>query len=187
MTNTHVFPWWAGYLLMSPMRKRRVDPRALLGAYIRPGMTVLDAGCAMGFFSLPIAGMVGPGGRVVCVDVQKRMIAGLRRRAAKTGLLDRIDARVCTAESLLLGDLAGRIDFALAFGVVHEVGDRATFFAELHRSLAHEGRLLVAEPKMPVPAERFRETVDAAIEKGFTIEDEWEMTGSRCAVFTRSR
>ncbi len=187
MSNTHIFPWWAGYLLLSPVRKRRVDPHALLRPYIRTGMTVLDAGCAMGFFSLPMAGMVGPGGRVVCVDVQKRMIAGLTRRARKSGLLDRIDARVCTPESLMLGDLAGRIDFALAFGAVHEVGDRGTFLAEVHRSLRRGGRLLVAEPKVTVSAARFRETVDAAVEKGFTIEREWEMTGSRCAVFTRSR
>ncbi len=186
MPQAHVFPWWGGYLLLSPLRKRRVDSMELLRPYVREGMTALDLGCAMGFFSLSLAELAGPAGKVVCVDVQKRMIAGLERRARKAGLLDRIDARVCTTDSLMLGDLPGRIDFALAFGVVHEVPDRESFFGEVHRSLVRGGRLLVAEPKIPVPADRFRETVDSALEKGFTIEREWTLKGSRCAVFTRN-
>jgi len=186
MSQTHVFPWWGGYMLLSPLRKRRVNPAGLVRPYIREGMTVLDLGCAMGFFSLPMAELAGPAGRVVCVDLQKRMIAGLERRARKAGLLDRIDARVCAPGSLMLGDLSGRIDFALAFGVVHEVPDRESFFGEVHRSLVRGGRLLVAEPKIPVPAERFRETIDSALGKGFTIEREWTLNGSRCAVFMRN-
>lgn len=92
MAKSHVFPWWGGYLLLSPLRKRSVDPMDLLRPYVWEGMLALDAGCAMGFFSLPLARLVGPSGRVVCVDIQKRMIAALKRRAASTGLADRIDA-----------------------------------------------------------------------------------------------
>ncbi|RPI92319.1 MAG: methyltransferase type 11, partial [Spirochaetales bacterium] len=62
MSQAHVFPWWGGYLLLGPLRKRRVDPAKLLEPYIYEGATVLDAGCAMGFFSLPMAVMVGPAG-----------------------------------------------------------------------------------------------------------------------------
>jgi ubiquinone/menaquinone biosynthesis C-methylase UbiE len=46
-------------------------------------MNVLDVGCGMGFFSLPIARLVGETGRVVCVDLQARMIKCLLRRAKK--------------------------------------------------------------------------------------------------------
>jgi hypothetical protein len=48
----------------------------------------------MGFFTLELARLVGASGRVVAVDPQPRMIAGLRRRARRAELLDRIDARV---------------------------------------------------------------------------------------------
>lgn len=48
-------------------------------------MTVLDVGSAMGFFSLPMAEMVGPGGKVVCIDVQLKMLQVLRRRAVEGG------------------------------------------------------------------------------------------------------
>ena len=55
-------------------------------------MTVLEPGLGMGFFTLEIARLVSPSGRVVAVDVQRRMIEGLKRRARKTGLFDRIDS-----------------------------------------------------------------------------------------------
>lgn len=185
MAQPHVFPWWAGYLLLSPLRKRSVDPMDLLRPYVREGTLALDAGCAMGFFSLPLAGLVGESGRVVCVDMQKRMIVSLRRRAERAGLADRIDARLCSQNSLMLGDLPGRIGFALAFGVVHEVPDRGRFLGELHRALARGGRLLIGEPRWPVPAADFRETVDAALAKGFILEREWALRGSRLAVFKK--
>ena len=48
-----VCPWWLGYFLASPIRKLVHDPRSILEAYVKSGMTALDIGCAMGFFSLP--------------------------------------------------------------------------------------------------------------------------------------
>lgn len=59
------------------------------------GMTILEVGSGMRFFTLPMARMVGPRGTVVCLDVQPEMLDALRRRAAKAGLADRIDARAC--------------------------------------------------------------------------------------------
>jgi len=37
-------------------------------------MTVLDIGCGMGFFSIPLAPMVGPNGKVIWVDMQEKML-----------------------------------------------------------------------------------------------------------------
>ena len=82
-----VCPWFMGYVLICPLRKLWLNPRKLLIPYVRPGMTVLDVGCAMGFFSLPMAEMVRPEGRVVCVDLQEKMVRKLKRRAEKQGLL----------------------------------------------------------------------------------------------------
>ena len=85
---TPVCPWWLGPLLANPLRRLVQDPAAILAPHVREGMTVLEPGCGMGFFSLPLARLVGPGGRVVCVDLQRKMIEGLRRRAKRAGLLD---------------------------------------------------------------------------------------------------
>ena len=126
-----VCPWWVGYLLVSPLRRLFQKPEALLSPYVEQGMTAMDVGCAMGFFSLPLAELVGREGRVVCVDLQERMIRSLRKRAARAGLADRIEMRVCSKQSLGTGDLAGAVDFALAFAVVHEVGYSEGFEAHV--------------------------------------------------------
>jgi tRNA A58 N-methylase Trm61 len=63
----------------------------------------------MGFFTLELARLVGSSGRVIAVDVQPQMIAGLRRRARKAGLLDRIDTRVVPPTSMGLDDVKGAV------------------------------------------------------------------------------
>ena len=71
-----VCPWWIGWLLINPLRRFAHDPDRIVGPYLKPGMLAVDLGCAMGHFSLPMARMVGPAGRVVCIDVQAKMLAG---------------------------------------------------------------------------------------------------------------
>ena len=75
--SDRVCPVWVGYLLVSPLRRLFHNPEKILGPYVREGMKVLDVGCAMGFFWLPLAGMIGQTGKVVCIDMQERMITSL--------------------------------------------------------------------------------------------------------------
>jgi len=167
----NVCPWWVGYLLVSPLRRWAQNPGTILGPYIEPGMNVLDVGCGMGFFSLDMARLAGPEGKVVCVDLQHRMIQSLVRRAAKADLLDRIVHRVCSKDSLNIEDFSGRIDFALAFAIVHEVPDALTFFQQIYVSLKPEGTFLCAEPRGHVSEKSFQETESTALQAGFkTIE-----------------
>ena len=65
MAGCGVCPWWAGYILASPLRRLIQDPRSLLAPYVHPGMTVLEPGPGMGFFTLELARLVGPAGRVI--------------------------------------------------------------------------------------------------------------------------
>ncbi len=60
-------PIWVGYLLLNPLRNLYQSPKKILGPFIREGMIVLDFGCAMGFFTLPLARMVEAGGKVIAV------------------------------------------------------------------------------------------------------------------------
>src|SRR5271157_3888147 len=78
-------------------------------------MTVLEPGPGMGYFTLELARLVGSSGRVVAVDVQPKMIDRLKRRSAKAGLLDRVEARTAPAESMGITDLHSSVDFTLAF------------------------------------------------------------------------
>ena len=56
-----VCPWWIGWLLASPVRKLMQDPARILAPWVRDGMTVLEPGPGMGFFTLELARRVGPG------------------------------------------------------------------------------------------------------------------------------
>lgn len=175
MAEEHVCPVWVGYLLASPIRKLFQNPEKLLRPYINEGMTVLDIGCAMGFFSLPMGKMVGPEGKVVCVDLQEKMIESLKKRIRKTGLSDRIETRVCRPDSLNLDDYAGRVDFALASAVVHEVTDVSALFSELSKLIKPEGKVFVAEPGSHVSDKNFRDTVSTAEQHGFKVVDRPEV------------
>lgn len=169
MTENHVCPVWIGYLLASPLRRLVQNPDRILAPFVLPSMTVMDVGSAMGFFSLSMAKLVGPSGRVICVDLQEKMLAGLRKRAQKAGVADRIKPWVCSADGLGIDDLSNQIDFALAFAVVHEVPRAKRLFEEILSSLRHNGTLLFAEPKGHVNSERFQKSLNLAREVGYAV------------------
>jgi ubiquinone/menaquinone biosynthesis C-methylase UbiE len=181
----HVCPWWIGYLLVSPLRRVWQDPRKILAPYVKPGMVALDVGCGMGFFSLDMARVVGAGGRVVCVDLQAKMIEALVRRATKAGVIDRIDPRVCDRKGLGIEDLNGKVDFALAFALVHEVPDPEAFFRQLHAGLRPGGACLVAEPKGHVSERRFEGTLAAAKRAGLEVRERPGIRRTRAALLSR--
>jgi ubiquinone/menaquinone biosynthesis C-methylase UbiE len=164
-----VCPWWAGYFLANRLRKLLQNPYKILTPYIKPGMTVLDVGSAMGFFSLPLAKMVGPGGKVVCVDVQPKMLQVLRRRATKAGLADRIETHVSTNDAIGLSGRDNTFDFALAFTMMHEVGNQANFLREIFQMLKPGASLLLTEPIKHVPPPDFDRTVSLAQQEGFVV------------------
>ena len=180
-----VCPAWVGYLLASPLRKLFQDPERILGPYLEPGMMVLEIGCAMGFFSLPLAGMVGKEGKVVCVDIQEKMLRSLRKRALKAGVADRIIIRLCDQNSLGLNEFDNKVDFALAFAVVHEVPDVLGFFGEVSKSMKSVGRCLVAEPKAHVSLEKFEATLSMARDKGFLAVARPKIAWSHAAILAK--
>ncbi len=161
------------------------DPAAILRPFVTAGMTVFEPGPGMGFFTLELARLVGPRGRVVAVDVQPRMLSALRRRAAKAGLLDRIDVRQGSADGMGVADLEGRVDFVLAFAVVHELSSAERFFAEASAALAPGGRLLLVEPASHVPERDFAGTLRAAEQSGFAATAGPAIRWSRSAVLLK--
>ena len=181
----HICPWWWGYFLASPVRRLMYDPAKIVAPYVREGMTVLEPGPGMGFFTLELARRVGPNGRVVAVDVQPRMLGGLRRRAAKAGLLERLDVRLAARDSMGLADLAGKADFALAFAVVHELPAADSFFVEVAGALKPGAFLLFAEPTGHVKAADFEGELHAAVRAGLEVVDRPSIRRSRAVLLKR--
>jgi ubiquinone/menaquinone biosynthesis C-methylase UbiE len=162
-----VCPWWMGYLLASPVRRLMQDPVKILSPFVAPSMWVLEIGPGMGFFTLPLARLVGEKGKIVCVDLQEKMIEGLMKRVNKAGVSDRVMGRTCTSTSLQIEDLPAKFDFALAFAVIHEVPDAANLFSEIFAALRKGGSLLISEPTGHVTESGFRQTLSLARAVGF--------------------
>ncbi len=147
-----VCPHQGAFLLDNWVRRIFQPPHKILQGYIQAGDTVVDLGCGPGFFTLAMARMAGPDGRVVAADLQPPMLARVRRKAARCGLAGRIRCHLCEPGSIGLTLAA---DFILAWYMVHETPDPAVLLREVRTLLKEDGRLLVVEPKMHVSSGRF--------------------------------
>jgi len=145
--------------LDNPIRRLIHSPDTILRGYIEPGQTVLDLGCGSGTFTIAMARMVGKTGRVIAVDVQDEMLQMVRQKAVKEGLDFRIATHKSNPDRIGISD---RVNFALAFYMVHEVPDVKTFLKEIANLLKPNGKLLIVEPLFHVSASSFKSTVDAA-------------------------
>ena len=180
-----VCPWWLGYFLISPIRRIGQNPHDILAPYLREGQTVLEPGPGMGFFTLELARLVGARGRVVAVDIQPKMLEKLKRRAAKAGLAERIDARLAPADSMGLGDLGGAVDFTLASAMVHEVPDAWRFFQEVASVSKPGATVLLVEPRGHVKQPEFEAELQHAKEAGFEVVGRPEIKRSHAAVLKK--
>jgi SAM-dependent methyltransferase len=166
----HVCPWWLGYGLLLPVRRLLENPERILAPHVRPGDRVLEVGCGMGYFTLPLARMVGEKGRVVCLDIQPRMLAALERRARGAGLQQRIETRLCAPEAMGLAEQADTFDLAVLIHVLHELPDARAALVAIRTALAPGGRVLLIEPPGHVSAADFERQIETASAVGLAEE-----------------
>jgi len=112
-----------------------------LGA-LAPGETVLDIGCGAGIDSLIAARQVGPGGRVIAVDMTDEMLAKAERAANEAGLSN-IEFRKGLAEALPAE--TGAVDVVISNGVINLCPDKLAVMGEVRRVLAPGGRFQIAD------------------------------------------
>lgn len=163
MTEEHVCPWRHGYLIDNFLRRLIHNPARILGPLVSPGMTVIDMGCGMGIFSLGMAKLVGPEGKVFAVDLQVEMLQVLEKRAKRAGLFERIQTHQCGASEI---GLDVTVDFVLAFFMVHETPDQGSLLRQLKSCLKPGGRILIAEPNFHVSEADFSKTLETAADCG---------------------
>jgi ubiquinone/menaquinone biosynthesis C-methylase UbiE len=129
--------------LRSPLRGL-IHPlrRTLERAHVEPGATVLEVGPGTGYFSTEACRMIGPGGRLLCLDIQPPMLAELSKHLR--------DAGVANA-GLILGDASrlpladDSVDSAYLVAVLGEIPDRPLALRELRRVLRRGGVLSITE------------------------------------------
>ena len=107
---------------------------------LKEGMTVLDYGCGPGRYTLPVARLVGPEGKVFAVDIQPLAISTTKEKAARESLTN-IEAIL--VDSYNTGIQDGSIDLALLLDTLHQIGDYNALFLEIHRVLKEDGVLFM--------------------------------------------
>jgi ubiquinone/menaquinone biosynthesis C-methylase UbiE len=151
--------------LDNKIRKWFQNPSKILAPFIKEGMKVLDIGCGPGFFSIEIAKMVGKSGKVFSVDLQEGMLQKLRNKINGTPLEEIIKPIKCEVNDLNVRD---KVDFILAFYMVHEVPDKDNLFYSLKNILNEKGKFLIVEPKFGhVNKAEFDITISKAEKIGF--------------------
>jgi ubiquinone/menaquinone biosynthesis C-methylase UbiE len=130
--------------LESEERRALLDPPRLLQHFeIQRGWIVADVGCGPGFFTFPLAGIVGSEGRVYGVDEAPQMIVRLKERIESLHARN-VLAVLSTEDSIPLPD--GIADFALLSMVLHELDGLSTLM-ETRRILKASGKLGVVDWK----------------------------------------
>lgn len=163
-----VCPFWVGYLLINPLRKLFENPYKLLGRFVHEGMIVIEPGSGMGYFTIPLAEMVGSSGKVIAIDIQPKMIAVLKKRVSKAGMSERIELRLCKSGRLPIEDLRERVDLAAVMHMLHETPDQGRFLEEMYYALKKGGKLFITEPKKHVSNQDFEDSIDCAKVHGFS-------------------
>ena len=144
------------------------NPCKILVPYIRAGMTVLDFGCGPGYFTVDMAHMVGKTGRVIAADLQEGMLQKLKDKIQGTELDDYITLHKSEVNKIGLSE---KVDFALAFYVVHEIPSQEDFFMELASILKPDGQVLIVEPPFHVSKTAFLKTIKKAEDTGFKPDE----------------
>lgn len=178
--DQHVCPWWCCFTFDNFLRKLFHNPEKILRPYILKGSKVLDIGPGMGYFSIPLARMVGETGKVIAADVQPEMLRALWMRAKKAGVEHQMITHLCKTDSLGLNT---QVDFVLAFWMVHEVTNPFLFFKEIRSLLQFSAKLLLSEPILHVNQAMFEKTVKTAESCGLTLMEKPKISLSRSALF----
>ncbi len=129
--------------LERPEREAEEAPsKAIAALNIKSGQTVADIGAGSGYYSVRLAGAVGPTGRVFATDIQPEMLAIIKKK---------LDALPIPQIQLVLGTPTesnlpdGSVDLALMVDVYHELSDPQVFLRSLKRALKPGGRLVLIE------------------------------------------
>lgn len=160
-----ICPWWLAYTFETPLRYLNQHPDKILKPYLKEGMTFLDLGCGMGFFSINGAKIVGKNGKVFSVDIQKKMLDVVIKNAKKNHVQDIITTHLSEPGNI---NLDIKADFALAMWMVHETPNIEEFFKQVKKLLKPNAKLLVVEPTFfHVPKKLVAEEIELAEKAGF--------------------
>ena len=130
-------------------RDQEEQTTAMLDALqLNGGETVADFGAGSGYFTFELAKRVGARGTVVAVDIEPKMLAFIRQRAAREGLTN-VGLIQSTERDPRLP--AKRFDLILMVDVYHELSYPYETLQQLRLALKPKGRLALVEYRQEDP------------------------------------
>jgi ubiquinone/menaquinone biosynthesis C-methylase UbiE len=137
---------------------------------------VLDLGCGPGFFTTELAKLVGEKGRVIAADLQQGMLDKVNGKIRGTDLQQRVVIHKCQEDKI---GISQKVDFVLAFWMIHEVPDQDRLFRELKSVLKPGGKIYIAEPKFHVSLKSFETMIARIKNAGFETTERPKVVFSR--------
>lgn len=129
------------------LRDRRGEAQTVMDlAGIGPGAVVADIGAGEGYYTVRLAGRVGPRGRVLAEDIDKAAIERLGLRAEKQRL-ENVAIKLGLPEDPRLP--AASFDRILMVHMYHEVSEPYAFLWNLRPALKPGGSVVVVDVDRP--------------------------------------
>ncbi len=143
MEEAHKFKHSKKALLDDEWRRKNLPAKDTLTALkLEPNGNAADVGCGIGYFTLPIAEMIGSGYTVYGLDTSEQMLEEVKEKVEKnhrsnvlTIQTDEYDFKLANAS----------VTYVLMANVLHEIADRLRFLKEASRILNENGRIALID------------------------------------------
>jgi ubiquinone/menaquinone biosynthesis C-methylase UbiE len=157
-------------------REQEENPeKAIATLDLKPGMTVADVGAGSGYFSIRMARLVGPEGRVYASDIQQPMLDMLKKRLReeKLGNVELVRGTITDPKLPV-----GKMDVILLVDVYHEFSEPQAMLRKMKAALSPNGRLVLLEyrkedPEVPIRPEHKMSVAEVRAEfeaEGFQLD-----------------
>jgi ubiquinone/menaquinone biosynthesis C-methylase UbiE len=175
------------FILDNFLRRLVSPPEKAFAKFVSPGQVVADLGCGPGYFALPLAKLVGRGGKVFAVDFDQKAIERVRKKVSDARLEDVVESWVSSAAELgVIPDQS--IDFVLGAELLCCMGDHSGALSQIKRILKKEGSAYLSVTKLAkksdprsVTKEEWRRILEdfRVVQSGETILSRWAVLSKK--------
>lgn len=135
--------------LLRDVRQQEEDCEQLLQVLdVQPGQTICDLGCGNGFYTLRLAELVGPTGKVLAVDIQPEMLSMLNERLQQANIQN-VEPILGSVIDPHLPDAS--VDLMLLVDVYHEFSHPVHMLRAIRKALKPGGRMVLVEFRLEDP------------------------------------
>jgi Methylase involved in ubiquinone/menaquinone biosynthesis len=129
--------------LDSPKRRETLPAREIISEIgINSSDRIADIGCGIGYFTFPLAEVVGSKGLVYALDIEEEMLQDIKDKLAEDNIKNVVPVLTRPYQLTLENSTVG---VAFLCTVMHEVELREKFLKEVNRILLADGKIIMIE------------------------------------------